>query len=467
MFLLLNRACKSLDPSNPPPLAARTAKVVACGILVIAPHTYASESPDFDTRLQQLQIELEQIKTTAEQSWQIDREDIQALIRETQQDSRGRISLLQDKVSGQAGYDGKMFIANEDGSFRLNIGLYSQARFVHNARDTKGTDDDSASGFELRRTRIYLTGNAFGQDLKYDVVVSFSTSTGAANLSTGALEYRLNDEVSVRWGQFFAPFLYEQLMSSSRQLAVDRSYVNSLRTIGRTQGVQLQYEQNNLRLRGMWNDGAAVDPAGRHADTDNTPWNTGTTEWAFTARADVLLQGDSWKQFADYTSWADDPFAWMVGGAVHIQKDGVGTATAEFDTLQWTADTAIEFGGANLAASIVGAHFKSTAPAGPTYDQVGGVIQGGFFVIPDEWEIFARYEWFDFDGATKATTESDFSAITAGFNWFFQKHNLKWTNDIVIALDPVPDDSTGLGLLEDVAGADEQIVIRSQLTMRF
>ena len=48
------------------------------------------------------------------------------------------------------------------------------------------------------------------------------------------------------------------------------------------------------------------------------------------------------------------------------------------------------------------------------------------FLVPDEWEIFARYEYGDDD----ASATDDLSIVTVGFNRYFDKHALKWTTDV-------------------------------------
>jgi len=117
--------------------------------------------------------------------------------------------------------------------------------------------------------------------------------------------------------------------------------------------------------------------------------------------------------------------------------------------------------------ALVGSYIDSSAPAVPIFNQIGAMAQGGVMIVPDEVEAFVRYEWFDFDGATDGATDANFSSITAGLNWFIEAHRVKFSTDVIWAFDPVPDGSSGVGLLEDVVGADDQIVFRSQLSLRW
>jgi hypothetical protein len=96
--------------------------------------------------------------------------------------------------------------------------------------------------------------------------------------------------------------------------------------------------------------------------------------------------------------------------------------------------------------------------------QLGVVIQGGVFVT-DHWEVFARYEWSDFDSAGVA----DLSIVTAGLVRYYHGDMLKWTTDVGVGLDPVASEfaATALGWRADAPGEDGQVVVRSQLQLLF
>jgi hypothetical protein len=68
-----------------------------------------------------------------------------------------------DELRLTAGYDkaamNGFFIRSEDGSFRLNIGAYTQPRYDVNWRDAPAGEDDVSSDFSIRRTRFFFEGN--------------------------------------------------------------------------------------------------------------------------------------------------------------------------------------------------------------------------------------------------------------------------------------------------------------------
>ena len=83
----------------------------------------------------------------------------------------------------------------------------------------------------------------------------------------------------------------------------------------------------------------------------------------------------------------------------------------------------------------------------------------------DDWELFARYEWSDFDSAGV----SDLSVVTAGVVRYYKGNMLKWTTDVGVGLNPVAPvfAAPGLGWRADAPGQNGQVVVRSQLQLLF
>ena len=160
----------------------------------------------------------------------------------------------------------------------------------------------------------------------------------------------------------------------------------------------------------------------------------------------------------------------LVGAAVHYQKAERGTIISpitDADVIEWTVDASAEFGGAHLEAALVGMSSDTTTAGAPNYDQWGFELTGGAFIVPDEVELFGRWEHYDFDGALAAGFDNQINLYTAGVNWFFDGHDRKWSTDVVYADAAIPAGSSGIGLESDAAGQDGQFVIRSQFQFKF
>ena len=255
----------------------------------------------------------------------------------------------------------------------------------------------------------------------------------------------------IAFGQFKLPFMREELVSSGRQLAADRSLINARFSQRRAQGIQLGYTAGQFNAKIMYHDGAR---------TRNSQALRYDTEFAVTSRVEWLVAGD-WNQVREFTSWEGESFAFLLGGALAYEREEYGTPDGpEEETFTWTIDGSLNFGGANAFAAIVGRHLD-VADA----DQYGIVVQGGFFFVPDKWEAYVRYEYGDLDLAG----QSDLSVITVGVNRYFVKHSMKWTTDVGIGLDEVSSDwaNDGAGWREDSPGEDGQVVLRSQFQVLF
>jgi hypothetical protein len=272
---------------------------------------------------------------------------------------------------------------------------------------------------------------------------------GDAMLLDAYIRKDLGEHWSATVGQFKLPFWREYLVSETKQQFVARSLLATLS--GKyTQGVKVEYKDEHLHLTASFNDGAK---------NLNEPWDAEDTDAAVSGRAEWLLFGH-WKQYKQWESWRGDKPMLVLGAAAHYQRGESGTPTVEKDKFRWTADAAWEFGGANLFAAVLGEHVDN----GKSHDRIGVLVQGGY-VLTDKLEAIARYEWADLDQAG----EDEHSILTLGANYFFDKHNLRFTFDVGYAFEPVADTlhSDFAGYRTDSAGEDGQIVTRAQMQLLF
>ncbi len=234
-------------------------------------------------------------------------EQVQDMVRALMADADSRASLLESGMT--AGYGKHFFIASEDGAFLLNTSIKLQLRYIYNSatHDNVITEiDDDEFGFDFRRTEIAFSGHVFDPRLTYKVKLEASRSSGTVSADDIYIGYKLSDDWRLRFGQFKVPFLREYQVSSGRQQAVERSYVNQVFNINRSQGAMLSFRQPNLQADLMIHDGAA---------SKNRNFASDRTNIALAARGQWLLAGE-WKQFKDFAAWDGEPLGVMLGGAV-------------------------------------------------------------------------------------------------------------------------------------------------------
>jgi hypothetical protein len=374
-------------------------------------------------------------------------EEIRSLVHEVLADADTRASLLQGGPT--AGYNKGFFIGTDDGAFKLLINGQVQVRWAYNTQDN-GPSDDHRWGFESRRTKLSFKGHVVDSSWEYLIGGAFERGDGGPFILEDAeVKKKFGNGAYLRFGQFKGPFLREELISSRRLLAVERSLINERFNQDRSQGVELGWQCEQVRFMGMYSDGHR---------TASTPALDADTEFSFMARAELLALG-AWDQFNDFTTWSGEEQGVLVGGGVNYEKDEYGSAAGpEEETFRWTVDGSLEASPLNVYAAVAGVHREQAGT-----DEFGFVIQGGYHVVPDEWEVFGRFEWGDDD------VTQELQVITVGVNRYFRKHDLKWTTDVGIALEEVSDswDSSGAAWRRDSANQDGQVVVRSQFQLLF
>jgi len=401
----------------------------------------------------QLQQQVASMQTAENINWLNERraQEVKAMIHEVLADADTRSSLAEGGMT--AGYNKGFFLASEDGKFRLNLGGQIQFRYIATLRDNSG-GDDFENGFQLRRTKLRATGHIGDPRIGFAVVTAYDRNTGAAALEEVKLTYKISDTLTFEAGRFKSPFMREELTSSSRQLAVERSYFNEVFTAGFTEGVGLVWTPTDkLRVSAMLNDGFRQGETSTSKDFHNDD-----TDMGVAARVDYKLAG-KWSQQADTSSWKGDDFAAFAGAAVYYDKSDAGHANGYNYEIGYTADVMIQNKGLGIFGAVAG--YNVDGDDGSTdLDAWGAMLQISYMVIPDKFEPFIRGEYMKFN------SEDETRLLTAGFNYYLNKHNAKFTLDAVWAMDAIGSQA-GLGLLGDAAGQDNQLAIRGQFQLQF
>lgn len=338
----------------------------------------------------------------------------------------------------------------------LKVSGQFQFRYLINNRDdVPGGGEDTAVGFQTRRTKIGVSGDV-DEEWSYKVQGAFSRSSGLFELEDAYVNYDVGDGWSVQAGQFKFGVLREELVSSSKQLAAERSVANEVFNQGRSQGIQGTYATENYKVYLGFNDGLQA------VNSDFT--SMAEADYGFNGRFEYMWAGQ-WDQFDDFTSWRGSEFAGMAGGAVHFQ-DGDGTFnTADIQILVLTGDVSLEGNGWNAYGAIIYAMTDNGA-TGVDSSDFGFVAQGGYF-LNDQWEIFGRYDGIVVD----ELAPEDFHTLTFGVNHYLtpESHSGKFTGDVVIFLDQqdmsLAAASTGIPLL--ASGSDSQVSVRLQFQLLF
>ncbi len=400
-------------------------------------------------------------------------DEVRAMVSEMMSDAGSRTSLLS---SGDAGHDGKFFIAGD--GFRLNVGGQLQFRYIANFRDNNSANsDDFSNGFQTRRTKLDFNGEV-NKDWFFRVLVAADREDGGVGLEEAFAGYKFANGVKARVGQFKLPLLREELVSSSRQLAVERSLVNEVFTQDRSQGIELAYATETWRIAGAFSDGL---------DSENTDFNDsgpssglpfivrGEAEYAITARAEFMISGNDWKMWDDFTSKKGQDFGFLLGVAAHYQLSTQTPNPSDVDTdvLQFTIDASLEGDSWNVFGAFIYRWEEQSALGTSDTDlsDMGFVLQAGWR-FAENTEVFARYEGLLVDEDRFGGGEETFSFLTIGLNQYYAGHAAKATVDLVYSFEETSNlistgilPNTGTGLLGDVE--EGEFVIRAQFQLLF
>lgn len=358
-----------------------------------------------------------------------------------------------------AGHEKGNFFITDGGPNSLKVYGFTQFRYLANFRDDESAGDqgDFTHGFQMRRARIGMKGTIWDKNLSYDIVGEFSRSTGIMTLVDGFAQYKFDNGMNVRWGQFKVPFMREELVSDTRQLAIERSTMDQTFSYTRSQGIQVGYEAEKFRGWAEFSDGG---------NAINTDFTSGSeADYGITTRGEFRFGGGDFKRFDDLTSFRNADFGGLVGAAIHYQDGGETGGTADTAIFSATVDVSLEGNGWNVFGSAV---WRNTDMAGgASTDDFGALLQGGY-LVSDQVELFVRYDGVFADDANG----NDFHTLTGGVNYYLspESHAVKLSADVQYYFDnegasAIVSPTTSTNLLADTE--DGQIALRLQMQVVF
>ena len=438
---------------------------------------------------------------------------IRGLVQDVLADSSLRTNLQDTGVNVGYSLTNGFHITTEDNSFNLRIMGESQIRWVFN-RSRSGEQYSNADlipdrtqnqqtvagsetgwGFQIRNLKIKLLGHVVDPSWEYKIELAYRPDNGEANFQDAYINKDLGDGFSFRVGQFKAPWLREQLVSSIFQLAADRSIIDGYFNAGRSVGLQGQYRNEFISLRAFYGNGfkSAMNAKNSFTNFSNTP-----TDWAFAGRLDWKFFGD-WKELQDFNARSDQKSGVMLGVAAMGQRfngnaafndpfnidlgssvQGAGAALflAAPESIDGTkmygvtADVTAKFANWSFYAAAVWQRYDLESSAQINFPGLSGSLDLGFssvnswgamvqsgYLVTDDLELFARYAYLapdlsdtniNFSGTlvgpfgppqnvsaqgNLALGSTTSSVLTIGANYFITE-NLKFTLDWGINFDP-------------------------------
>jgi phosphate-selective porin OprO/OprP len=322
----------------------------------------------------------------------------------------------------EAGYNNGIYIKTTDDRYSLKMNVGVQPLFSYRAND----DKDDESTFRIRRARYYASGNAFYPWLKYSTQLTLEG--GSAALRDAYLEATYLDYLQPRAGQFKVPFDREFLDSGFALPFIERSIASGQFSLQRDLGLQLSGTVLGKQLTyaaGVFN--------GSGANQNNV-----NTDYMYVGRV-------VWEPFGHY------PYAQPLVGTKKETLLALGVAGAylpglepgerkslagvlgnkdivpvKSDVFQFTSDLALKY---KRFSGEAGYYFRKIDPQEstttyPSTNAWGMYAQGGYFVIPDRFELAARYSYIDPDNPTGKSANREHE-VTFGLNYYIWGQRIK------------------------------------------
>lgn len=403
----------------------------------------------------QLQRRLDDIeKQQQQQQKALQEAEVRHTVDQLAKDAEARSHLLGgDDDDLHVGYDNGLYIRSSDGNFSMHPGVNFQFRGVANSR----TDpDDSENGFEIRRLRPYVSGNAFSPNFTYFFQGDTNRNGGSLTLLDAWAQYSFSDNWALKVGQFKESWDHEKDVSIFAQLAVDRTLIDALiggNVTDRVQGVSLTYggnDKTSIRVEGALTDGANS----KNTNFEDPP----TNDWDFgvAGRVEYKLFGN-WSDYKkEFTARSTKQDMLVVGAGFDFSEGGdtnqaLYVVDAEYKTAsRWT-----------LYGALHGRTLDNDTDNSFTW---GAVAQVGY-AINQKWEPYFRYDVISFQDP--GADRNVFNEITVGINYYLGENGsygqrAKFSVDFVYLPDGAPSDQSGYGILQS---NEAEYAVRAQFQL--
>jgi hypothetical protein len=429
----------------------------------IAADTQPTTAESMQKQIEALQAQVQQLQG---QQQSISTKAVDDTVARVLNDADRRSQLMQMEGFTAGWNNGRFAVMSADGNSSIMPYLQMQFRSSTNF-DTGGSDDNSENGFSLPRVKLGFDGTIYSKSLAYFFRWNSGDSdgggSGALNLEQAWLRYMFADQMGVRIGQFVDPVFHEQLVNSDRQLAADRSLLNTIIT-----GADESYTQG---VTFIWMPDPRVNVEVGFTDgvnTGNTSFRdfpNGPTNFGFAGRAEFALMGNA-ENSRDFTAMGNKDSSLVLGVGADWTQSGDTNNVLHTVDVQWEGGD----GRLGVYAAYVGQFIQNGGGAGIT-GVTGGdddsynwgfLVQAGY-MLDNNWELFGRYDYTSLAdeiaiGGT-GETEDSFHEATFGANYYFHGHNAKFTVDVSWLFNGAPTGAANLGILNS---DDDEFVIRGQ-----
>jgi len=469
----------------------------------------AAES-DVQGEIQALKSKVAELERKEGENWLTEQrvDQIKGIVQDVIKDAKSRGAFMDSGLN--MGYNNGFFLQTEDKNFKAVLNGYIQPRYeyVYNHRPDSNSSTpplsathstDNASGFDVRRARIKLTGNAFSPDIIYKFYGDFygANNTGGFSVLEAFIGYNFNNALKVKVGAMDVPFTKTSREADTNlDLMVRPEVFTALMGVDtqRTMGAEVYGDiiKDRLDYELQINNGVNTNQI-RRPDTNSTTANL-DNRMGFYGRVQYAGNGII-KDFADEPDLRADnsDLIWLLGGGVGYESQnastnslpapqntatmaisngqgpGFTTYALNGDVYRATLDLSAKYRGWSFLAAgqvqqINANPFSGSNTAGlplgtgsASFFEHAYYASVGYMVIPKKLEFVGRAEYLLTEGFPNIG-----EYYTVGANYYLMGNNAKIQTDVTYSPEAVQTD-TGDTQLQNA----HQLAFRVQFQLSF
>lgn len=281
----------------------------------------------------------------------------------------------------------------------------------------------------VRRSRLEIYGKP-ADGVSYVFVLAADRLRGSSSKTSAPyayVNYQLSEATKLRFGLSKLPFIRQRLVSSSRQLLIDRS--QPALTLSAAVG---SYVAPHLSFQGSAKDGSlgyilaiadGLQPGEKDSKFSEAKV-TGTAGPAFFGRLELSPGG--WREGRQMESHLGEG-RHLTFGSYAVVQNGIEVDGASEDRLLWGGDISLHRDGLVLQAEYLRLQ-RDGGPGAADSEPAGWYVQSGYFFSGLNLEPAGRIERYD---ANLPGGKDSVTTYVAGLNWYRQGHDLKFMLNLV------------------------------------
>lgn len=293
---------------------------------------------------------------------------------------------------------------------KLSLGGYLHLNAESGAAaDSRFPDNDRLL---LRKIRFGVKGS-FAEPVEFLLQADLgnnslnSTSAYRVQATDVYVLWKAHPAANITVGQFKTPYGYEQLISETKTISIERTLANDSLTLGRQAGAMVSGDALEKKL--------SYAVAVTNGLSANTSFND-NEQFAYVGRIAA-------------TVYEEGQLKVSLGTNAFSTRDTGGTFTGRRRGEGF--DAQLRFAGAELDAELLQTQYNRDV--GVDYESRGWSIMGSYFFVPNRWQALLRYETYDPSDVAQADRTN---LTTIGLNYFIKGDDLKLSLNYLIGDPP-------------------------------